>query len=145
DYSRVVRHIARRASNNLVGLALGSGAALGLAHVGVLKVLERERIPIDIISGSSMGALIASLYATGKSATDIEEISLEINSRLRLMRFLDLNLFPFRSLLQGKRVMKYFKRNLGDKVFDDCRIPLKIIGSNLSARQAVIFESGFIT
>ncbi|PIU40235.1 MAG: hypothetical protein COT00_02730, partial [Candidatus Omnitrophica bacterium CG07_land_8_20_14_0_80_50_8] len=57
-YSRVIRHIARRISNNLVGLALGSGAALGLAHIGVLKVLDREKIPVDIISGSSVGALV---------------------------------------------------------------------------------------
>lgn len=145
EYSRVVRHIARRVSNNLVGLALGSGAALGLAHIGVLKVLERERIPVDIISGSSIGALIAALYATGKSATEIEEIFLAINSRKKLLGFLDIALVPLRGFLYGRRVMKHFKGQLGNKVFEDCRIPLKIVGANLSSREMIIFESGFIS
>ena len=144
EYSRVVRHIARRASNNLVGLVLGSGAALGLAHVGVLKVLERERIPIDMIAGSSIGALIGSLYAVGKTAAEVEQAALEINNRFRLTQFMDINLFPIRGLLHGDNVMKRFKSQLGNKTFDDCKIPLKVLGANMSTRQALVFESGFI-
>ncbi len=144
DYSRVVRHIARRISNNLVGIALGSGAALGLAHIGVLKVLEREKIPIDIVAGSSIGALIGALYAAGKSVEDVEKAALEINSRLRLSRLLDFSFYPVRGLFDGKRVMKHFCSHLGNKTFDDCRIPLKIMGANLSTRQLHVFESGFI-
>jgi len=55
-----------------LGLVLSGGGARGLAHVGVLKVLERERIPVDLIAGTSMGAIIGGLYATGMSATDLE-------------------------------------------------------------------------
>jgi NTE family protein len=55
-----------------VGLVLSGGGARGLAHVGVLKVLERERIPVDVISGTSMGAIVGGLYASGLSAADIE-------------------------------------------------------------------------
>jgi NTE family protein len=55
-----------------IGLALGGGAALGLAHVGVLKVLERERIPIHLITGTSMGALVGALYATHADAAEVE-------------------------------------------------------------------------
>src|SRR3989338_4611809 len=88
EYSRVVRHIARRISNNLVGVAFGSGAALGLAHIGVLKVLEREKIHMDIIAGSSIGALIGSLYSVGKSAAQIEEIALGLNSKFRVLQLL---------------------------------------------------------
>lgn len=54
------------------GLVLSGGGARGLAHVGVLKVLERERIPVDLIAGTSMGAIIGGLYASGMSATEIE-------------------------------------------------------------------------
>lgn len=145
EYSRVVRHLARRLSNNLVGLALGSGAALGLAHVGVLKVLERERIHVDMISGSSIGSLIGALYAIGKSAAEIEEAALEINSRFKLLRLLDMNVFPLRGLLHGDMVMRHFKKHLGNKTFDDCKIPLRVIGANLSTRQAITLDSGFIT
>jgi NTE family protein len=144
EYSRVVRHIARRLSNNLVGIALGSGAALGLAHIGVLKVLERERIPIDIVAGSSIGALVGSLYAVGKGVAELEKAALEINSLLRLSQLADISFYPVRGLLNGKRVIRHFRSHLGNKTFDDCRIPLKIMGVNLSTRQRIVFESGLI-
>ncbi len=144
EYSRTVRHLARRLSNNLVGLALGSGAALGLSHVGVLKVLERERIPIDIIAGSSIGSLFGALYAIGKTTREIEEASLEINSLAKLIPLIDFNLFPFHGLMRGNAVIRHFKKYIGNRVFDDCRIPLKIIGSNMSTRQAVVLDTGFI-
>ena len=57
-----------------VGLALGSGAARGLAHIGVLEVLEREGIPIDMIAGTSTGALIGALYAQGKDISQIKKL-----------------------------------------------------------------------
>lgn len=145
EYSRTIRHIARHVSNNLVGLVLGSGAALGLAHIGVLKVLEREKIPIDLIAGSSIGSLIGSLYAVGKTALEVEEAALEINGRLLLGKLMDLNLLPIRGLMHGESVMKHFRRHLGNKTFDDCRIPLKIVGANLSTRQIHVFESGYIS
>src|SRR5574343_949676 len=56
-----------------LGLVLSGGGARGLAHVGVLKVLERERIPVDLIAGTSMGAIVGGLYATGLTAAEIED------------------------------------------------------------------------
>src|SRR3989338_4237152 len=79
-YAMTVRRIARELGGLLVGLALGSGAALGLAHVGVLKVIERERIPIDIIAGSSIGSLVAGLWASGNSAEELERIALRFKN-----------------------------------------------------------------
>ncbi|MBW1795532.1 MAG: patatin-like phospholipase family protein [Deltaproteobacteria bacterium] len=58
-----------------IGLALGSGAARGLAHIGVLKVLEREKVPIHFIAGTSAGALIGAVYASGVKARQMEEIA----------------------------------------------------------------------
>ncbi len=55
-----------------IGLVLSGGGARGLAHVGVLKVLERERIPVDLIAGTSVGAIIGGLYASGMSAAQLE-------------------------------------------------------------------------
>lgn len=144
EYSRVVRHIARRLSNNLVGLALGSGAALGLAHVGVLKVFERERIPVDVIAGSSIGSLIGSLYAIGKTSEEIEDLAYEINSRAKLAQMLDFSIFPIRGLLHGQGILKHLKKAVGNRTFDDCKIPLKIIGANLSTRQPAVLDTGFI-
>jgi NTE family protein len=62
-----------------IGLVLSGGGARGLAHVGVLKVLERERVPIDVIAGTSMGAIIGGLYATGMSAEQLEAELLKVN------------------------------------------------------------------
>ena len=144
EYSRVVRHIARRVSNNLVGIALGSGAALGLAHIGVLKVLEREKIPVDIIAGSSIGALVGSLYAVGMNSKEVEEAAFEINSIRKLLRLMDISLFPIRGLLYGKKVIRHLKKHLGNKTFDDCHIPFKVVGADLSTRQAITIDSGYV-
>lgn len=145
DYSRVVRHLARRVSDNLVGLALGSGAAMGLAHIGVLKVLEREGIQIDLVAGSSIGALIGSLYAVGKTPAEIEQIALGINMRVLFGRLLDFHLWPWRGLIWGRGVMQHFKDHLGSKTFEDCRTPLIVTGANLTTHEIVAFDSGFVS
>ena len=145
EYSRTVRHIARYVSGNLVGLVLGSGAALGLAHIGVLKVLEREKIPIDVIAGSSVGALIGAVYAVSENAEVVQKVAEGINPGILLARLLDFSLFPVRGLLKGRAVMRHLNRYLGAKTFENCRIPLKITGANLSTRQSIIFESGMIS
>lgn len=145
EYARGVRHIARWISHSLVGLVLGSGAALGLAHIGIIKVLERENIPIDIIAGSSIGALIGSLYAVGKTAGELEAIALGVTRRMVVGKFLDFSLFPLRGFLHGRQAIKHFNRDLGGKTFEDCVIPLRITGANLSTREVVTYESGSIS
>lgn len=65
--------------NQKIGLALGGGAVLGAAHLGVLKALEENNIPISYITGTSIGALIAALYAFGKNSHEIQQIALDID------------------------------------------------------------------
>ncbi|MCD6374888.1 MAG: patatin-like phospholipase family protein, partial [Caldisericaceae bacterium] len=62
-----------------IALVLGSGAARGLAHIGVLKTLEKEGIPVDLIVGCSMGAMVGGAYAAGLNSQQIEEIACETN------------------------------------------------------------------
>ena len=145
EYSRAVRHMARYLSGNLVGLALGSGAAFGLAHIGILKVLEREKIPVDIVAGSSIGALIGSLYAVGCSVAEIEKAACGVNLRLLASRLIDINLFPVRGLMHGREVLRHFKKHLGNKTFEHCRIPLLVTGANLTTRQSMVFDSGSVS
>ena len=101
-YNLTVRRIARELGGLLVGLALGSGAALGLAHIGILKVIEREKIPIDIVAGSSIGAMIGGLWASGHSADELERMAMRFKNPwdIRKLFILDLGI-PFFSLGVG--------------------------------------------
>ena len=182
-YMRVVRRIARELGGVLVGLALGSGAALGLAHIGVLKVIEREKIPIDMVAGSSIGALIGAFWASGKSAEELEALAARFEQPWKVRAlFLDFGI-PLFSIavgltaglivgalagfwtglmfgfmvtvavgvtfgplvggpLQGDRVMQFLEQELGDKTFEDTRMPLKIVAAHPAVREEIIFESG---
>ncbi len=141
EYSKALRRVAREVAGVMVGLALGSGAAGGLAHIGVLKVFEKENITIDIISGSSMGALVAAFWATGISALEIEEAVIKNKGWLSGYRMLDL-VFPKSGLIGGKKINKFLKMYLANKTFRDIRCPLKIMATNLETREEVVIEEG---
>jgi len=99
EYAKAVVRISRQVSGVLVGLVLGGGAALGMAHVGVIRVLERENIPVDIVVGSSMGALVGGIWATGKTADELEFIAHEFKKMTSLLRLVDPPVLPIISIL----------------------------------------------
>ncbi|HRK61173.1 MAG TPA: patatin-like phospholipase family protein [Candidatus Omnitrophota bacterium] len=145
DYERVHRYLAKEWSRKLVGLALGSGAAYGLAHIGVLKVLEREGITVDVISGSSIGSLIGTLWAAGYSAAELEKLVEGIASPRKaffeLIGFFDF-LLPHHGFFRGDQICRFLAKYLGQKTFQDLNIPTKVVAVDLYSSQQVIFESG---
>ncbi|MFH0771068.1 MAG: patatin-like phospholipase family protein [Candidatus Omnitrophota bacterium] len=143
-YSMVVRRLARETGKVLVGLALGSGAALGLAHIGVIKVFEREKIPVDFIAGTSIGAVVGAFWASGLSAAEIEKIALGFKKKRELLSLADFSIFPLQGFLNGNRLVKFFKSVLGNRTFLDTRIPIKIIASTLRSRQTVVIDEGIL-
>ncbi len=143
NYSRTIARLARQISGVSVGLVLGGGAAFGLAHIGVLKVLEEEGIAVDIIAGSSMGALIGSLWAVGYRADDIEKMAFEFKKRSNLFKLVDL-VFPLSGLISGKAVMSWLYDKLGARTFRDARIPIKIVAYDLIHRRDVVIEEGVL-
>ncbi len=143
EYSKVVRRIARQLGDCLVGLVLGVGAGYGFCHVGVLKVIEEENIPIDIIAGASIGALIASLWAIGKSSKEILEISREFREPKHIWGLIDMT-FPSLGFMKGNKLYRFLKKHLGDKTFYDVKLPLKIVASDVRKKEPKILEKGLL-
>ena len=122
---------------------MGVGVAYGFCHIGVLKVIEEEKIPIDVIVGSSIGGLIASLWVTGKSSEEILQITREFKEPKSIWGMIDFT-FPRLGFIKGKKLYKFLKKYLGNKTFHDIRLPLKIIASELKRKEPKIFDKGLL-
>ena len=123
-----------------IGLALGSGAARGLAHIGVLKVLEEAKIPIDIIAGTSMGAFIGAMYAAGVPVDHMENAALEIDWR-SMARLLD-PVLPTSGLTDSRRLVSFIAELLPARDFADLNRPLAITATDINTGEAVIIKQG---
>jgi len=127
-----------------IGLALGSGAARGLAHIGVLKALVEENIFIGMIAGSSMGALVGACYARKAKIADLEEIVLKTDWK-QLARLADPNLaLLFKGVIHGKKVKELLKTLLGDIEFKDLKIPLAVVATDVNTGEEVIIKEGSV-
>ena len=123
--------------NKRIGLALGGGAAKGLAHIGALKAFEEEQIPIHCISGTSVGALVASYHAFGRPAESI----LSICSTLNLSRLIDFTL-ERGGLFSTNNIREMLHRDLGDCRIEDANIPLAICTTDIETGEQLIFREG---
>jgi len=124
-----------------IGLALGSGAARGLAHIGALEVLEKEGIPIDMIAGSSAGALVGALYAQEKDAGMIKGLVLDM-SRKRIVSVVDLTLSKS-GFVGGKKIKDELKLIIGgDLRFSDLMIPLACVATDIMTGEEVVINQG---
>jgi NTE family protein len=111
-----------------------------LAHIGVLRVLEEEGIHIDVIAGTSIGAFIGALYAAGVPVAQMEEVALNVDWR-RLARLIDPT-FPSAGLIDGKKVSLFMSELLPVHTFEDLRIPLAVIATDLESGEALVIKKG---
>lgn len=126
-----------------VGLVLGSGAARGMAHIGVLDILEREGIAIDMIAGTSAGAAVGALYAQGKNADEIISIALALE-RYRLTRFIDPSL-PRSGLIKGKKIKGLMASFIGGDIkFSDLKIPFACVAADIDTGEEVVIDRGSV-
>lgn len=122
-----------------IGVALGGGFARGIAHVGVLKVLEEEKIPIRVIAGTSVGALIGAAYCSGVTIEELEQISRSV--RFTTFARWTVSRYGFAS---NDRMVTFLNRILKVKTFEELRIPLGVTATDFNSGEGVVFHSGSI-
>jgi NTE family protein len=121
----------------LLGLALGGGFARGIVHIGILKVLEEESIPVHFIAGTSVGALIGAAYCSGVSPAELEQIASRV--RFRDLARWTLSRYGFATNL---RMTGFLSRILKVKTFEELRVPLAITATDFTTGEGVVFRSG---
>src|SRR5580700_11216189 len=135
------RELSRKAAapTPAIGLALGGGFARGMAHIGVLKVLEEERIPVRIVAGTSVGALIGAVYCSGLSLEELEKVA--HSCRFTTFARWTVSRYGFAS---NDRMVSFLTRVLKVKTFEDLRIPLGVTATDFNTGKGVVFHSGSI-
>lgn len=122
-----------------IGLALGGGFARGIAHIGVLRVLEEESIPIRVIAGTSVGALIGACYCSGLSLEQMQDVA--HNTRFTTFARWTLSRCGFAS---NDRMISFLTRTLKVKTFEELRIPLGVTATDFNTGEGMVFHSGSI-
>ncbi len=128
-----------------LGLALSSGGARGLAHVGVLQVLEENGIEVHAIAGSSMGAYIGALWAAGFSGRDLEELAREMQDRRKLWQLADPIIPPLKGLFWGIKAKKHLEESLGDLRLEDLERELFIVTIDIDSKERVVLRNGKVS
>ncbi|MCF7912787.1 MAG: patatin-like phospholipase family protein [Candidatus Cloacimonetes bacterium] len=127
--------------NRRLGIALGGGGARGLAHIGFLKVLDELDITPQIISGTSIGALIGAMYCSGLSAREIENHYNNM-SLLTKGRLIDLAIPAIHGLIKGEGITRLLHEEYHLTTFENLKIPLKIVATDFWNREEVVLDSG---
>lgn len=120
-----------------VTLVLGGGSARGLAHIGVLGVFEEKGIPIDNIVGTSMGALVGAAYSVGVSLKEMYNTAEKFSAN----QLMDPTI-PRMGLLAGKKLEAMIRQLTHGKGFEDCKIPLSVVTTDIEKGEEVIYDKG---
>ena len=125
-----------------IGLALGSGSARGWAHIGVIEALQEEGIDIDVVAGTSIGALVGAVFAAGK-IKEFKGVILDFDWK-RLLSMLDV-VFPRTGLLDGKKVAEFVRNYVEDRDIEDFILPFCAVCTDLRTGEEIrIFQGGVI-
>lgn len=125
-----------------IGLALSSGGARGLAHIGVLEVLEENGISVDVISGSSMGAYVGAHYARGVSIDKMIEIAEFMKDKNNLWKIADPMIPPVKGFMKGDKATDFLRQTIGNPQFNELEKPLYIISFDLDTQEKLVINQG---
>ncbi|NLG87140.1 MAG: patatin family protein [Firmicutes bacterium] len=124
-----------------IGLALGAGAARGLAHIGVLQVLDKAGIKVQHVAGTSIGSLIGALFAAGIPLHTLEQLACSI----KLKHVVDFAFVPGKGgVIQGQKVRELLNTFLREKTFADLQLPLATVATDLLTGEEVVFREGSV-
>jgi NTE family protein len=133
------RHVFKKRQKT-VGLALGSGGAKGLAHIGVIKVFERNNIPIDYIAGTSIGSLIGGAYSKERDISKIEQTIRSSRHRDLIRLFFDPTMGA--GIIKGKAIEDFLSEQIGPSELGHLEIPFKAVATDIKSGDAYILERG---
>lgn len=137
-----IQRLVRKILGASVGVALGGGAAFGIAHLGVLKVLESNNIPIDLVAGCSQGSIIGVGYAAGITVDEMIEMAHRLGRKQNALMAVDLTLTK-PGLLAGARFIEIFRPLLGAKLtFEDLTMPCRTVATDIESGERVSIGSG---
>ena len=120
-----------------IALVLGAGASKGFAHVGVLKILEANKIPIHLIVGTSVGSVVGSLYAYGFNAFDLQKISFAIEQK----EMVDITI-PDNGFIKGEKLEEFVNKALKNTPIEKLKIPFYAVATDIQGGQEIIFGRG---
>ena len=127
---------------NHIALVLGSGGARGLAHIGVIKCLEENHIPIHSVVGTSIGAFIGGLYASGIGTEAMEEVVCSVD-KLTMVKIL-MPRFSTSGIVDNARVKKFIKKLIGEKRIEDLPKVFRTVSTDLITGEEVVFDKGLL-
>lgn len=121
-----------------IALVLGAGASKGFAHIGVLKVLESNKIPIHMIVGTSVGSVVGSLYASGYDAYRLQKLSFSIEKE----DIVDPLYIPSNGFIKGERLEEFINRLVSNTPIEKLKIPFYAVATDLGSGQETVFAKG---
>ena len=124
-----------------VGLVLGGGAARGFAHVGVIRVLEREKIPIDLIVGTSAGSLVGAIYADKKNSFELEWTAFSLEEK-DLFDYTFIS--PTQGFVRGERLEEFVLKKVSARELQQLKIPLGVVATDIQNGEVVVFQTGSV-
>jgi len=134
-------HKKQNAPAPKIGLALGSGSARGWAHIGVIKALTEAGIHVDYVAGTSVGAVVGAVYASGR-IDSFKDVVLQLDWK-KIASFLDV-VFPKSGLIDGNRIAEFIRSHVGEKNIEDLSLPFCAVSTDLATGNEVVFQDGDI-
>ena len=125
-----------------IGLALGSGSARGLAHIGVLRALKEARIEVDVVAGTSMGAVIGAVFAAGKlDGLTAKLLNLDWQSIVALLD----PVFPRSGLIDGQKIAEFVRAHVPSARIEDLLLPFAAVATDITNGEQVVATTGDLT